>query len=70
MWCLRGAGTAAVLHLCCGDFSLQFGGNDFKIREVCEHFPAQDEQGFILLGEAQGPKQQGLKKQWEWERGK
>lgn len=25
------------------------------------HFPAQDDQGFILLGEARRPKQQGLK---------
>lgn len=59
--CLRGAGTAAVMHKCCRDFSSQFGGNGFKIREVCVHFPAQDDEDFIWE-KAQRPKQQSLKK--------
>lgn len=45
-----------MLHGCWRDFSLLFGGNGFKISEVCVHFPAQDDQGFILLGEAQSSK--------------
>lgn len=31
-----------------GTFPCNFSGNVFKIQELCEHFPVQGDQGFIL----------------------